>query len=224
MLLRRLRDRVSGTAALQCIATSATVGSDHTAVVRFASALFDAPFEFDATDFGRQDVVTATRLSAPDGGGWGPLPAAEYHGLLNAGPERLLQRARELGYPGDDPGDALAREVRVRRLRSLLTHRPVPINTAAEALMPGEAGTAAATEALVTLANATRDRAGSPVLSARYHLFARATEGAFTCLGEHGPHVSLTRHERCADCGDAVFEFGACKRCGAAGLAAAVRR
>lgn len=224
MLLRRLRDRVSGTAALQCLATSATVGSDHAAVVRFASALFDAPFEFDATDFGRQDVVTATRLSAPDGVGWGPLPAAEYRRLLNAGPERLLRRARELGYHGDDPGEALAQEARVRRLRSLLAHRPVPIDTAADALMPGEAGATADTAALVTLANTTRDRAGSPVLSARYHLFARATEGAFTCLGEHGPHVSLTRHERCADCGDAAFEFGACKRCGAVYLAGVLQR
>ena len=224
MLLRRLRDRVRGTAPLQCIATSATVGNDHASVAQFATALFDAPFEFDAVNANQQDVVSATRLAAPDGVGWGPLPTTEYQELLDAGPDRVLQRARDLGYDGDDPGNALAREIRVQRLRSLLSGGPVPITTAAEVLMAGDAASAQNTASLVALANVTRDRAGSPVLSARYHLFARATEGAFSCLGEHGPHVSLTRHERCGDCGDAVFEFGACKRCGAVYLAGVLER
>lgn len=224
MLLRRLRDRVSGTTPLQCIATSATVGNDNTSVARFATALFDAPFEFDPGDVDRQDVVTATRIAVPDGAGWGPLPAAEYHELLNAGPERVLRRARELGYVGDDPGDALARELRVQQLRSLLANGPVPISTAADILMADLPDASDHTASLVALANATADQAGSPVFSARYHLFARATEGAFTCLGERGPHVSLTRHERCADCGDAAFEFGACKRCGAVYLAGVLER
>ena len=62
------------------------------------------------------------------------------------------------------------------------------------------------------------------MLSARYHLFARATEGAFTCLTPGGPHVSLARHEICPDCSGAVFEFGCCKRCGAVHLADSVER
>ena len=52
------------------------------------------------------------------------------------------------------------------------------------------------------------------MLSARYHLFVRATEGAYTCLSETGPHVTLARHERCPECRAVSFEFGACKRCG----------
>lgn len=223
MLLRRLRDRVSGTEPLRCIATSATVGDDSAAVARFASDLFDARFEFDPADTERQDVVTATRRSESDGAEWGPLPSAEYVELVHK-PHRLLERARASGYRGDDPGDALACESRVRRLRSLLAHRPVPIETAAEAIVPGEANSAAHTAALVTLGNSTRTTSGDPVLSARFHLFARATEGAFTCLGEQGPHVSLTRHERCAECGDASFEFGACKRCGAVYLSGVLDR
>ena len=69
-----------------------------------------------------------------------------------------------------------------------------------------------------------RDSTGTPVLSARYHLFARATEGAFTCLTPAGPHVSLARHEICPDCHGAVFEFGCCKRCGAVHLAGTIDR
>ena len=68
-----------------------------------------------------------------------------------------------------------------------------------------------------------RDGAGSPVLSARYHLFARASEGAYTCLSKAGPHVSLARRETCRDCSAAMFEFAACKRCGAVYLSGSVR-
>lgn len=224
MLLRRLRDRVAGGNTLQCIATSATVGGNNAAVARFASDLFDAPFEHDPSNSEHQDVVTATRVTAPNGREWGPLPPAAYAQLVVASPAELLDRARELGYDGTDAGDALAHETRVRRLRVLLSHGPLLLADAAEALMPGDPNAAAATAALVTLANATRDMTGTPVLSARYHLFARATEGAYTCLGEQGPHVSLTRHERCEDCGDASFEFGACKRCGAVYLSGTLDR
>ena len=58
-----------------------------------------------------------------------------------------------------------------------------------------------------------------PPLSARYHLFLRATEGAFTCLSDQGPHVQLARHTDCPDCDAPVFEIGSCKRCGAVHVA-----
>ena len=52
MLLRRVRDRVAPNRAIQCIATSATVGGDGdpSAVTKFASNLFGQPFEWDADD------------------------------------------------------------------------------------------------------------------------------------------------------------------------------
>src|SRR5207248_11750787 len=82
----------------------------------------------------------------------------------------------------------------------------------------------AALAALVSVGAKIRDGSGSPVLSARYHPFARATEGAFTCLNPGRPHVSLARHEVCPDCSGIVFEFGCCKRCGAVHLAGSVER
>jgi hypothetical protein len=72
--------------------------------------------------------------------------------------------------------------------------------------------------ALVAVGSKIRDASGTPVLSARYHLFARATEGAFTCLTPEGPHVCLGRRERCDRCAGTVFEFGSCQRCGAVHL------
>jgi Domain of unknown function (DUF1998)/Helicase conserved C-terminal domain len=112
------------------------------------------------------------------------------------------------------------------KLRGLLARAPMPFTGLAREVFPGEPQQAAeaALAALVTLGARMRDPAGTPVLSARYHLFARATEGAFTCLTPAGPHVSLARHEVCPDCHGAVFEFGCCKRCGAVHLAGVIDR
>ena len=68
---------------------------------------------------------------------------------------------------------------------------------------------------MVDLASSLKEADGTTPLSARYHLFLRATEGAFTCLAPRGPHVHLARHEVCPDCDAPVFEIGSCKRCGA---------
>lgn len=74
-------------------------------------------------------------------------------------------------------------------------------------------------EALVALGSRVRDRAGNPVLSARYHMFVRATEGAYVVFTDGGPTVILGRHEVDPISGRAVFEFGTCQRCGAVHLA-----
>ncbi|MFG3685435.1 Zn-binding domain-containing protein [Micromonospora sp. NPDC047740] len=226
MLLRRLRDRVARGGVMQCIATSATVGGDPGAAAQFASSLFNVPFEYDATDPARQDVVSATRIDQPRGREWGPMPSFAYARLLEAddpGAE-ILALAAQAGFSGTDPGEALAHEQRVMRLRSLLAGGPLPLADVGQALLPGDDQAVPATAALVALANSTRDKAHTPVLSARYHLFARATEGAFSCLGQNGPHVSLTRRERCDGCGDASFEFGCCRRCGTVYLSGALER
>ncbi|SDT60812.1 DEAD/DEAH box helicase [Actinoplanes derwentensis] len=224
MLLRRLIDRVSTDHPLQCIATSATVGNEMLAVASFASSLFPAPFEYDPADETRQDIVTADRVELPPGPEWGPLPAEAYAEILHADDSTaaVVTQAEQHGYVTDNPADALAHEQRVRRLRALLFHGPVPLHQAAEALFA--TGDQAACAAMVALANSIHGTDGAPVLSARYHLFARATEGAFTCLGPDGPHVSLTRHERCEHCGDATFEFGTCRRCGTVYLSGTLER
>ena len=112
------------------------------------------------------------------------------------------------------------------RLRILLAAAPRPFTELAAEVFTGADGprAEAALAALVSVGAKIRDGTGSPVLSARYHLFARATEGAFTCLNPGRPHVSLARREVCPDCPGTVFEFGCCKRCGAIHLAGSVER
>ncbi|MGI5291446.1 DEAD/DEAH box helicase [Nonomuraea polychroma] len=210
MLLRRLRDRVAPGRRLQAIATSATVGDEGAAVLDFAARLFDAPFD-DA------DLVTATRVAMPSGPFWGPLTAADYRKLaVSEDPAAELVRRSGMSHAGT----ALAHEHAMATLRGSLAAGPKPIAELARLIFEGQEDPDEALAALVAVGARITDGAGSPVLSARYHLFARATEGAFTCLT--GPHVALGRHESCPTCSSAVFEFGACKRCGAVHLMGAV--
>ncbi|WP_344856075.1 DEAD/DEAH box helicase [Planomonospora alba] len=223
MLLRRLHDRVGDGERLQCIATSATVGDEPSAVMEFATKLFNVPFEWDGTDAGRQDLVRATRVPTPSGPFWGPLPGEAYRELVGSDDPSgaLLRHAAACGTAFDDPGLALAHERNMAELRGALADGPRGFTELARLLFPDDGARTLA--ALVAVGGRVRDRSGSPVLSARYHLFARATEGAFTCLTQAGPHVSLSRHEVCASCQGAMFELGTCKRCGSIHLIGAVR-
>jgi superfamily II DNA or RNA helicase len=222
MLLRRLVDRVASGQALQCIATSATVGGEQRPkdVTDFASNLFHAPFSYGA-DPAEQDLVRATRV--PDDGGlpWGPLAGDVYEQLI-AERKALPAVVARHGGESSDPGAALRREQRYRQLKACLAEGPRPLRDVAEQLFPKDARALQKTTALVSLGAAVRDAQGTPVVSARYHLFARATEGAFACFSDVGPHVSLVRRERCDDCAAAMFEFGTCKRCGTVHLAGQV--
>ncbi len=224
MLLRRLRDRVAPTTSLQCIATSATVGDDESAVMDFATKLFDVPFEWVEGDHARQDLVKATRVDMPSGPFWGPLPASAYRKLaVSEDPAtEIVRSAKEHGFEQDDAGLALAHEHTMARLRQRLAGGPSDFDALARVLFPADEQPRETLAALVAVGSKVHDDAGSPVLSARYHLFARATEGAFTCLTSSGPHVSLGRHEICESCRGAMFEFGACKRCGAVHLTGTV--
>jgi ATP-dependent helicase YprA (DUF1998 family)/rubrerythrin len=221
MLLRRLRDRVGAGSELQAIATSATVGADGDprAVTRFATDLFGLPFGWEA-DGGPRDLVTAVTVDAPAGPEWGPLPASTYADIAAATDpaSSLIAAARAHGWDGADSAPAaLGAEARLRSLRHALAHGPRPLIEVAREVFGSHTDEAALT-ALVGIASRIHDTDGSPVLSARYHLFVRATEGAFSCLGPDEPHLGLSRREQCDRCPRVVFELGGCRRCGAVHL------
>lgn len=221
MLLRRVRDRVAPNRRIQCIATSATVGddSDPSAVARFASNLFGQPFEWVDGDPQRQDLIMATRVQAPEGPFWGPIPAADYQVLAAAAdPDAaVLTAAATAGWrvDGSTAADALLHEQSLATLRSMLATGPQVLPKAAATVFGDDHEALAGLAAMVELGSALRAKDGTTPLSARYHLFLRATEGAFTCLSPEGPHVQLARHTDCPDCSAPVFEIGSCKRCGA---------
>ncbi|WP_370012882.1 DEAD/DEAH box helicase [Nocardiopsis sp. LDBS0036] len=222
MLLRRLRDRVARGQELQCIATSATVGDDPAKVTTFAQNLFEAPFEWDSDDYGRQDLVTATRRSPKDISAWGPLPPLIYQELTKAEDPGSALRGIA-AFHGVEPGEPavlLAGETRMRMMREALARGPRTLEDLAaevfandpEPLDPRDQTEVLA--ALVALGSRVHDTSGNPLLSARYHLFTRATDGAFACLDGDEPHLSLARHESCEKCQAPTFELGSCRRCG----------
>lgn len=225
MLLRRLRDRVARERPLQCIATSATVGGPDRGddVAAFARALFSAPFEYASGDPARQDVVWALRRPPRTSDTWGPLPDNSYATLLNAD-DRAAALERLKGEPAVASfGEALADEARIRALHDLLADGPVAFPAVAERLF-GSPGASDDLASLVGLAAATHDQLGLPLVPARYHLWARAAEGAYVCLAEDEPRVWLTRHEVCPSCQGACFELGCCKRCSATYLVGTLER
>lgn len=224
MLLRRLHDRVAPDRRLQCMATSATIGDDNHAATRFAAQLFASPFEWIDGDPARQDLVGPTRRTAPSGPLWGPLDGADYRKLAElAEPESEIQRlAAEHGGVSGSAAWLLTRERRMSDLRSALAGGPRPFDGLARLIFDPAGYSEQSLAALVAVGSKVHDESGTPVLSARYHLFTRATEGAYTCLTAAGPHVSLGRHQICEHCSGAAFEIGACQRCGAVYLTGSV--
>lgn len=222
MLLRRVRDRVAPGRPLQCIATSATVGADTdpSAVTKFATNLFGQPFEWDEAAKDQQDLVVAQRVAMPDGPFWGPLTASDYVAIAQEPPEdradAVLAAARGAGWTPDTGSavDAILHERTMAVLRTRLAAGPQTIDRIRGALFGDAADGAAGLAAMVDVASGLRRKDGTTALSARYHLFVRATEGAFTCLSPSGPHVQLARHVDCPHCDAMMFEIGSCTRCG----------
>lgn len=218
LLIRRLKQRVAPGANLQCIATSASLtgsvrNDPRGEAMEFAANLFDAPFEYVDGDGDRQDLVEPARKDH--------LPSPTWR-LTD---KQLLDIHRgqvEPGAvtpPGTDPAEALATEQTMVGLKTALSAGPLDVRTLREQLWPDDELSAEKLDALVDLGSSVHDDAGNPVLSARYHLFVRATEGAFVSFNDNGPRIFLGRHEVDPDTGRAVFEFGTCTRCGAVHLA-----
>ncbi|KIU18565.1 DEAD/DEAH box helicase [Mycolicibacterium llatzerense] len=226
MLLRRVRDRVAPDGAIQCIATSATVGSDSdpSAVTRFASNLFGEDFAWDPNNSRNQDIVMARRVDAPTGPYWGPLSAADYVALAAESDvdAAVLAAAGKGGWLRAEDSEmtaatALSHEKSLALMRSTLANGPQTFSRVATATFGNSVNSEAGLAAMVDLASSLKERDQTTPLSARYHLFLRATEGAFSCLSSKGPHVQLARHSVCPEtgCEAPVFEIGSCKRCGA---------
>ena len=223
LLMRRLKQRVAPGSSLQCIATSASLtgsvgGDPHGEAMQFASNLFDAPFEYIDGDVKRQDLVEPVRRTH--------LPTSDWR--LDG--EQLIRlrdgslALSDLAPAGLAIAEALASEKSIVELKTALSSGPTEVRDLRDRLWPGDERSAEKLDSLVELGSSVHDSAGHPVLSARYHLFVRATEGAFVSFNDDGPRIFLGRREVDPDTGRAVFEFGTCSRCGAVHLAGDLER
>ncbi len=220
MLLRRLKDRVSPNKTIQCIATSATVGSNNIAssITDFASNLFGQKFEWIDNDVSRQDLITSEIVSSAVDNIWGPLSAKDYIDILNSDnmEHALIDIANKLSKGvSHDPYTAITHEATFIKAHDILSKEPESVVSAANKLFTGQQDAIEGLKALITIGSSTQSSDGTPAISARYHLFLRATEGAYACFSPSGPHLQFARHEKCPICDYSMFEIGACKSCGA---------
>jgi hypothetical protein len=227
---------------------------DYPGAAKFAGELFGEPFEWEGDGPSRHDVVEAARVPhAALGEVWGE-GAPELYPSLDAAlatsdpvgtllettethhlPAELITEARQAATRFATSADAtnvclytlLRGDGRLRRLQEALEQEPCFLNRLASAIFPDRDD---ASELLIHLVNlAVRARPGPDDLSllpARYHVFARALEGAFACLNVSAHSAStvsderlfLNRRETCPHCQSQVFELATCPRCGGAYL------
>ncbi len=244
---RVVRSEVGRLRCLATSATLGRGEQDYPGVVNFASELFGEKFEWNPVAPNRQDVVAASHIPAIAAGhSWGdgspdfylalknaldtntPVPAileaAHRHNL----PLEIITQARQTTAKDGTTTDVinaclhiiLGGDQRLKRLQSALEKEPELLGNLAETIFPEER---AASEQLIRLVNlAVRARPGPDdrsLLPARYHVFARALEGAFLCLNTSShptgqPRLFLSRREQCPHCQARVFELATCPRCG----------
>lgn len=217
MLLRRLKDRVVRHRPLQCIATSASLEGSPQRIMEFGTTLFGEPFEYDAADPTRQDLVLAEILSRPNDPTWSlsdelfdtPIDS---NVLLNA-VQKKAQDSEEVGEY-----DVLSEERHIVELRAMLSKGSLTLAEVGERLWPGVEQEIAMHRAhkLVLLGSVVLSDTGVPVLTARYHMFVRAAEGAY--LGFRSvdePVISLDRQVTLEDTDRPSYEIGTCTKCGA---------
>ena len=228
MLIRRLKSRIcSGDSQLQCIATSASLDGTPDQVTGFGSALFSDLFESNEID---NDLILSETLESPAIYRWSfeinesaLLPRQE--NLRDWLAETLSARTAELNYESEY--QALSHEKNTIALKSLLSEKTTSLNEVAETLFPDVPRRLAedAVHQLVLLGSNVKNEDGLPVLSARYHMFIRATEGAFLGFSHDGsPFVSLERRLTIPGTLSPMFEFGTCRKCGSVYLIAEASR
>ncbi|MEJ5298670.1 MAG: DEAD/DEAH box helicase, partial [Armatimonadota bacterium] len=227
MLLRRLKRRLregGREGPFRCIATSATLADDdpesRKAVAAFAAELFGESFQ-------EQDVITGDVLPVPESSGKRLKPDC-YAGLLAAldstsAPDGrvIADAASEVGVtlPQGLPAEQsiariLERDQRSEELRRTVTGKPVLVRELAAQLFPELAADrqVEALGTLVTLLCSARNApAGTPLLTARYHLFVRALEGAFL---RFWPQRELLLERESQDTKNPTFEVALCHECG----------
>lgn len=211
MLIRRLKDRVveGETGALQCVATSATLGrglDDAPGIMEFASRLFSEDFEYDPADPSKQDLIVAEREPIDERSIWGrpdPQLYVVWRDILSQDDSadavsRLAEAAIEHRVPNEVVNRAYERfsssadgflygvmsgDEYVVRTQQLLAEDPLALTELAGMLFGSGMSPHTSEQSAVSLIGlAVRARPSedsSPLLPARYHLMLKALGGAW---------------------------------------------
>ena len=214
LLLKRLKARISDPANVLHILTSATLGGKEADedIIKFADTLCNA--SFDAEDIIRSQSVVPSYEREPVN-----VPVAMF--ADSADPKKPLNAiAADYGMAipegmtdAEFLYDLCVNASVYRSLRRLAT-RPMTIPEITSALRTGHEVTEQDVVNIIgTAALASKNR--SALIKARYHMFAKALEGAYITLGQH-KRLMLNRNQSVEIDGEKwkVFECAACDDCG----------
>jgi hypothetical protein len=226
LLLRRLKERIRASGnnnPFRCIATSATLASgdhDRTAVAGFAKDLFDE-------DFYPDDVILAERETLPESSET-ILPYAAYATLLEALDTGNPAKIREIDFPAEGAtafpegaavpmlvGRILSQDRRTRDLQRKLQDGPRDVFDVSNVLfpeLPQHQRIEVLSTFIDTLNRAQEPSSGGPFLSARYHLFLRALEGAFVRYMPEKEALLVPQGQ--GEPAGPAFEMALCRECG----------
>jgi len=244
MLLRRLKDQIvqSHEGKITCIATSATLGSESSKseVAKFAQQLFNEPFS-------EESIVSAKRITYDELESWETIPDPTfYHNIVqlfdnNSFEEEIsFEKCIALAKSGNVDLAAISlalekaktpkefiyyillRDPRLNQLKIALKEGSNSLKAVGEFIFNNATE---CQEQLITLVDAASIHYSDelfPLLSARYHIFLKAAEGAYLSLFPNqkvhlkplkSTLVNLTDKNETIDSA-AAFEFGTCKYCG----------
>lgn len=211
LLLRRLKERVcqNEKGRLQCIATSATLGSRDALpdLARFASDIFDEKFDI-------KDIITSERKTRKKESGMVKYSLDEYRSF-----KEHVKTIGEEVKAGAWIYDRLIKDERIVSILRLLESKPKNFPDVANQVFSDYVDKAQQIEGLILLIElgvmAKPDADSAALLPARYHLFVRALEGFYVALYPK-KQVFLDRREivEVNDRTVPVFELANCQDCG----------
>lgn len=227
MLIRRLKQRLregGRTGDFRCIATSATLmggEQDRAMVAEFASELFGEPFTEEDVILGETEPIPEPSESRFTWDDYKIIREALVSGGGQTAQaiEGLAAKVGVVMQVGEDAehtvGRLLRRDRRSWELRSSIADGPVHVQELASRVfadLPEENDRVEALSLLVELLLKAKDpETGTPLLSARYHLFLKSLEGAFVI---YVPQKRVLLERGTAKDGTAVFEVALCRECG----------
>lgn len=239
MLLRRLKDRIQayGPKRLQCIATSATLGSDDNVkklVMQFATDIFGEPFNY--VNENEHDLIESERIAYNIAAQavWKPkwtlyalldnwletdivtddlIADLEAFGLDIAQLKLLPRQTDDFLY------ELLDKDRNLFELRELLAGSPKELESVVDYLHQYNLNVDKEDllQGIIDLVNlAVQVKPGKikgPLLPAKYHVFVRAVEGCYIQLY---PNVQISLHSRKYDESGQypMFEMAVCQSCG----------
>ena len=222
LLLKRLKARISNPQNVLHILTSATLGGREADedIVKFAGTLCNA--EFRTEDIIRsQSVTPAYDREAVD------LPAGLFAELADPQkPLNVIASDYGLGMPEGQPDAEFLYDLCVnasvyRAIRETV-RRPMTIPQIAAALQGRFDMTAQDIVNLITVASQA-EKNKTALIKARYHMFAKALEGAYITVGQH-KRLMLNRNRSMVIDGEEwkAFECAVCDDCGRVAVAGRV--